>query len=275
MEIENDEEFKLQTGMKKEVFFKILDYLTIKFNEAHKNGSFKGIGVGPRFVLALTYWREYRAMRQMAFDYDVSVSTVCTSIKWVEDVLQEFPDFQIEDIKTEIKKLIEKGKKVENIIGDVEEQPIERPTVNQEESYSGKKKRHTTKNQIIIPEGTKRIINYYNANATTHDFKMLQESKILSILEEMGIGGKFDSGYQGVQKELTKAVIPKKKSKLHDLTEEEKEFNKQLSQKRIAIEHVNREIKIFRIMKEAYRNHQNRYEHKFKIICGIYNLNNS
>lgn len=261
--------------MKKEVFFKILDYLTIKFNEAHKNGSFKGIGVGPRFVLALTYWREYRAMRQMAFDYDLSVSTVCTSIKWVENELQEFPDFQIEDIKTEIKKLTEKGKKVENIIGDVEEQPIERPTVNQEDSYSGKKKAHTTKNQIIIAEGIKRIINYYNTNATTHDFKILQESNILPTLEEMGIGGKFDSGYQGIQKELTKAIIPKKKSKLHELTEEEKEFNKQLSQKRIAIEHVNRELKIFRIMKETYRNHQNRYEHKLKIICGIYNLNNS
>ena len=64
-------------------------------------------------------------------------------------------------------------------------------------------------------------------------------------------------------------------TKLHKLTEEEKEFNKQLSQKRIAIEHVNRELKIFRIMKETYRNHQNRYEVKLQIMCGIYNLNNS
>lgn len=273
--IKDDKEFKLQTGLKREVFFKMLDFLTEKFNKAHEKGSFQGIGVGCRFVLALTYWREYRAMRQMGFDYDVSASTVCDSIKWVEKELQDFPDFQIEDIKTEIKKLNEKGIKVENIIGDVEEQPIERPTNNQEESYSGKKKRHTTKNQIIIVEGTKHIINYYNATGTTHDFKMLKDSEILPILEEMKIGGKFDSGYQGVQKELSNAIIPKKKSKLHELTEEEKGFNKQLSRKRIAIEHVNRELKIFRIMKETYRNHQNRYEEKLKIMCGIYNLNNS
>lgn len=260
--------------MKREVFFKILNFLTDKFNETHKNGSFKGIGVGCRFVLAWTYWREYRAMRQMAFDYDVSVSTVCTSVKWVEEILQDFPNFQIEDIQTEIKKLEEKGMKVENIIGDVEEQPIERPTINQEENYSGKKKRHTTKNQIIIVEGTKRIINFYNANAITHNFKMLKESGILTVLEELGIGGKFDSGYQSIQKELIKATIPKKKSKFHELTEEEKMFNKQLSQKRIAIEHVNRELKIFRIMKETYRNHQNRYDLKLRIMCGIDNLNN-
>jgi len=128
LEIKDDAEFKLQTGMKREVFFKILDFLTDKFNEAHKKGSFKGIGVGCRFFLALTYWREYRAMRQMVFDYDVSASTVCTSVKWVKETLQEF---KIEDIKTEIEKLENQGIKVENIIGDVEEQPIERPIINQ------------------------------------------------------------------------------------------------------------------------------------------------
>ncbi len=199
--IEDDKEFKLQTGLKREVFFEILDYLTIEFNKECTKGSFRGIGVGCRFVLAITYWREYRAMRQMGFDYDVSASTVCESVKRVEETLSKYSKFQIEDIKTEIKKLEVQGIKVENIIGDVEEQPIERLLVNQEDSYSGKKKRHTTKNQIIIAEGTKRIINFYNANGTTHDFKMLKDSEILSVLEKMKIGGKFDSGYQGVQKE--------------------------------------------------------------------------
>lgn len=267
-------DFKLHTGIRKEKFFEILEFLTVEFNKAHEKGSNKGIGITCRFVLAITYWREYRAMRQMALEYDVSKTTVCDSIKWIEVTLSKWDKFVLQDIKTEIKKLESQGIKVENIIGDVEEQPIERPTINQEESYSGKKKRHTTKNQIIIPEGTKRIINFYNTNGTTHDFKMIQESDILPTLEEMKIGGKFDSGYQGIQKELSKAIIPIKKSKLHKLTEEEKEFNKKLSQKRITIEHVNRELKIFRIMKETYRNRQNRYEEKLQIMCGIYNLNN-
>ncbi len=34
--------------MKREVFLKIMDFLTDKFNEAHKNKSFKGIGFGRR-----------------------------------------------------------------------------------------------------------------------------------------------------------------------------------------------------------------------------------
>ena len=85
-------------------------------------------------------------MRQMALDYDVSKSTVCDSIKWVEITLSKWDKFVLRDIKTKIDNLESQGIKVENIIGDVEEQPIERPAINQEENYSGKKKRHTNKN---------------------------------------------------------------------------------------------------------------------------------
>lgn len=251
----------------------MLEILTDEFNEIHKNGSFKGIGPGCKLVLTLTYWREYRAMRQMGLDYDVACSTICDSIKWVENTLLQSPLFNLRDIKSEIEKLEATGTEVKCIIGDVEEQPIERPTNNQEAFYSGKKKRHTTKNQIIIDENTEKIINFHNSNGTVHDFQILKNSNIISTLNDKNISGKFDSGYQGIQKELNNASIPNKKSKYHELTEEEKEFNKSLSSKRIKIEHTNRKIKIFRIMKETYRNHMNRYEEKLQIMCCIYNLN--
>ena len=251
----------------------MLEILKEKYNQIHEKGSFKGIGPGCKLVLALTYWREYRAMRQMGLDYDLSPSTVCDSIKWVENTLSEHPLFCLEDIKSEIAKLEQEGYKVKYIIGDVEEQGIERPQINQEENYSGKKKRHTTKNQIIIDENTTRIINVHNERGKVHDYQMLKDSDIIDILNELGIGGKFDSGYQGVQKELDKVKIPYKKSKYHELTEEEKEYNKALASERIKIEHTNRTIKIFRIMKETYRNHMNRYEKRLRIICCLYNQN--
>ena len=58
-----------------------------------------------------------------------------------------------------------------------------------------------------------------NATATTHDFQMLKDSNILETLNKLGISGKFDSGYQGVQKELNNVSIPYKKFKYHELTE--------------------------------------------------------
>lgn len=268
-----DEDFKLHTGLKKKVFLKMLEYLKQEYDKDHEKGSNKGIGVTCRFVLAITYWRDYRPMRQMGLDYDVSKSTVCDSIKWVETILEKWDEIQLSDIKKEIEKAERDGIKVTTIIGDVEEQPIERPTVNQENSYSGKKKRHTTKNQIIINETGDRILNRYNATGRTHDYQMIKDSGILPVLQSMGISGEFDSGYQGIQKELSKAIIPYKKSKNHELTDDEKKHNTELSKKRIKVEHVNRELKIFRIMKETYRNHMNRYDTKVMIICGIFNMN--
>lgn len=58
---------------------------------------------------------------------------------------------------------------------------------------------------------------------------MLKDSNIITTLNELGISGKIDSGYQGVQKELERASIPYKNPKYHELTTEEKEFNKNLS----------------------------------------------
>ena len=57
--------------------------------------------------------------------------------------LYKFDRFTYEDIKNQIEKAKESGINVEIIIGDVEEQPIERPIINQEESYSGKEGRHS------------------------------------------------------------------------------------------------------------------------------------
>jgi len=81
----------------------------------------------------------------------------------------------------------------------------------------------------------------------------------------------MDSGYQGVCDFLPNAIIPIKETKNHKLTDEEQAYNKSLSQRRIAIEHINRELKIFRICKETYRNKGNRGLLRTKLIATIYN----
>ena len=81
-----------------------------------------------------------------------------------------------------------------------------------------------------------------------------------------------DSGYQGIKNLHKNAEIPIKKPKNRELTDEEKQYNKELSQRRIFIEHVNRRLKIFRICKEVYRNKGNRMELRVKLVAAIYNL---
>ena len=98
---------------------------------------------------------------------------------------------------------------------------------------------------------------------------MFKESLVDTLPEN--IKGYLDSGYQGVKEYLPNAVIPIKGSKKHELTEEEKKFNTAHSRKRIAIEHINREIKIFRICKEVYRNKGKRGYLRVKLIASLYN----
>ena len=67
-------------------------------------------------------------------------------------------------------------------------------------------------------------------------------------------------------------MTPKKKSKNNPLTGEDKELNTLISSIRIAVEHVNSQLKIFRILSERYRSRINTFYSRFLIICSFYNL---
>jgi hypothetical protein len=98
---------------------------------------------------------------------------------------------------------------------------------------------------------------------------MFKES-LADVLPEYVIA-MMDSAYQGVHEHLPFALIPFKSSKNHPLTDDEKAFNTALAKCRIAIEHVNREIKIFRICKETYRGKGERGLIRVKIIASLFN----
>ena len=77
-----------------------------------------------------------------------------------------------------------------------------------------------------------------------------------------------DSGYQGIQKKYTncKKKIP--------LTKEQKKENHQLSSSRVVVENVIRELKIFRIIAEKYRNRRKRFGLRLNLLAAIVNFQN-
>ena len=82
-----------------------------------------------------------------------------------------------------------------------------------------------------------------------------------------------DTGYQGIAKIHANVDIPKKRSKKNPLTKDDKKQNRIKSSERVVIENIIREIKIFRIMADKYRNRRKRYGLRFNLIAVIYNLN--
>ena len=97
---------------------------------------------------------------------------------------------------------------------------------------------------------------------------MFTRSKTRLLPETLGLG---DSGFQGMALLHPHSRIPKKRSKRHRLTREERAANRQLARERVVAEHILRSLKVFRILSERYRNRRRRFGLRFNLIAAIYN----
>jgi hypothetical protein len=160
------------------------------------------------------------------------------------------------------------AEKILEILADVTEQPTARPTKKQKKYYSGKKKRHALKTEIVMQDNGRILAISSMSPGRKHDFRIRKEGKPLP-----GFSNKYvDSGYQGLQKIVTNVSLPFRHRKKHPLTIEQIWHNKALASFRARIENKIRGIKIFRILKEVYRNFQKKHNMRFNIIAGIVNL---
>jgi tRNA/tmRNA/rRNA uracil-C5-methylase (TrmA/RlmC/RlmD family) len=66
--------------------------------------------------------------------------------------------------------------------------------------------------------------------------------------------------------------LPYKKPQNGELTEEQKNYNHQLSKKRVKIEHSFAKIKRFRVLRDVFRSPAEGFRNSiFKIVCDLYN----
>ena len=105
-------------------------------------------------------------------------------------------------------------------------------------------------------------------NGKKHDFRLFKESKT-HIHQQ--IKALTDSGYQGIQKLHAHSELPKKRSKKHPLTKEDKTHNQQIARDRVINENIIGKLKRFKIISDKYRNRRRRFGLRFNLIAGIYN----
>ena len=122
---------------------------------------------------------------------------------------------------------------------------------------------------MIVNKKTAEIIATAFAKGSMHDFQLLKTSRTGIITE---IECLADTGYQGLSKLHANSQTPKKKSKHHPLTPEQKAANRELAKQRILVENVIGRLKVFRILSERYRNRRKRFGLRFNLISAIYNF---
>lgn len=258
----SDEGFKRRFGVERTTFIQMVDLLKPQWRPTPKPGPKPKLNLEERVLVTLEYWREYRTYFHIGSSWGVSEATLCRCVHWVENTLIKAQEFHLPG-----KKVLAQGHITVSIM-DVTETPIERPKRGQRRFYSGKKKGHTLKCQLIINAETGAIICSFFGKGRQHDFKLFRASGVHFHPDTKSL---VDKGYQGIQKIHENSELPKKKPRGGQLNREQKAYNRALSKKRIGIEHVNGRLKVFRILSGRYRNRRRRFGLRCNLIAAIYN----
>jgi hypothetical protein len=149
---------------------------------------------------------------------------------------------------------------------DGTERPIERPKdpEKQRSFYSGKKKRHCVKNNVLINRQAKIILLTLTDPGTKHDKKIADESCLVlpvgSILCQ-------DTGFQGYALPGVIMIQPTKKPRGKELSPEQKNINRAISCLRIRVEHAIGGVKRYRIVKDQLRARKDNFRDRVMETC--------
>jgi hypothetical protein len=233
-----------------------------------------------KLFFTLFYFKCYPTFDILGFIFDLDRSNANRNIHKLTPILEKalgremvLPERKINTLE----ELLEVFPDVRDIFVDGTERPIQRPKDNerQKENYSGKKKMHTRKN-IIISDNKKRI-GYVGPtmNGKRHDYRMFKEEfPPPSVVFPKSIALWMDLGFVGVEKDYPDALVmmPKKKPKGKELTDDAKAWNRVVSGFRVLVEHAIGGVKRFGITADKFRNRKDGFDDKVMLVsCGLWN----
>src|SRR3954463_4144922 len=148
--------FRQLTGITPAVFDQLLADLTPRYEHAEsrrKNrpdrqrkpgaGRKHALALADRLLMLLMYYRTYTTHAFLGFLFGVDDSAVGRNINPLQPLLAGI--FRIPERKVELE-----PEDLEELFFDAPKRPIPRPTRRQKRYYSGKKRRHTVKTQVVV-----------------------------------------------------------------------------------------------------------------------------
>src|SRR6476661_6568435 len=230
-----------------------------------------------RFVMLLVYYRLYITCTLVGFLFDLDQSSICRDIQNIEGLVREC--IPIPQKMYPITKRLKTPEEVEHYFQgflafvDCTEQQIPRPADKEKRKmyYSGKKKRHTVKTQIMA-NNRGIIIHKTNHNrGCRHDYNIYKNHNLVTPKQVVNV---FDLGYLGVEKDFPgqlSALPYKKQRNQQELSAEEKDYNMFHSKKRIVMEHTICRLKKYKILADVFRNKLRKYNKISDIVSGLIN----
>jgi hypothetical protein len=274
--------FRQLTGITALVFDKLLADLTPRYEQAEARrkerpgrrrrpgaGRKHALDLADRLLMLLIYYRTYTTHAFLGFLFGVDDSAVSRNINPLHPLLAGI--FRIPERRIRLD-----PEEIRELFFDATERPTRRPTEGQRAFYSGKKKRHTLKNQVVTARRTKppgpgkkpqrlRIAAVCRTHpGSAHDKKMYDRSRVVAPPDVRRTG---DTAYLG-----TSLETPTRKPRGGELTASQKQKNRAVSRRRIVAEHGIGKMKVWRIAAERYRNPNRRHTLIMKNVAGLHNL---
>jgi hypothetical protein len=169
------EDFKRLCGVHKETYSRMVSVLQKQVEQKKKKpGKPSKLSVEDQVLMSLEYWREYKTYFRIGQAWGVHESTVSRIVRKVESALIRAGEFQLPGKK----QLLELESVAKLVVIDTTETPIERPKKGQRQFYSGKKKRHTFKTQLVVDPRTKAVICTTFTTGKEHNFHLFKRSRV-------------------------------------------------------------------------------------------------
>jgi hypothetical protein len=254
-------------------------------NKAGAGHPFK-LNLKNRFLMLLLYYRLYVSSTLIGFLFDLGQTNVLKDIRALEPAAQAILPLpkKIHDATRRLQTLEEVEAYFPGFKAfiDATEQEIPRPKskLKRKTHYSGKKKKHTVKTQIVVNRIGLIVHKTNHARGGRHDYALFKQHHP-HLPDNVSLG--LDLGYDGVQGDYPdlKSEVPFKRRspgrskrgvKAKELAPEQKSFNLKLSKERVVVEHTFSRVKKFRIMGEEFRNRLKHYDTMTDIVSGLINF---
>ena len=230
-----------------------------------------------RLLMLLVYYRLYITYTLSGFLFDLDQSNVYRDLTFIESLVKECIPLP--------KKIYKRTKRLRTIneveqyfpgfkaFIDSTEQEIPRPKNNRKRKsyYSGRKKKHTVKTQLMVNTEGLILHKTGHRNGRKHDYDIYKHNHPITPSQVDNI---VDLGYLGIEKDYPtiKSVLSIRKKKNSLLSDDDVRYNKNHSRLRIIVEHTICKIKKFGIMGTKFRNRLRRYNNISDIISGLLNF---
>ncbi len=159
------------------------------------------------------------------------------------------------------------------VVVDSFEQRVQRPKRAAERDgwYSGKKRMHTVKSQVLVDSETGRFVAIADSvKGRVSDITLLKESRALEKLPA-GVAGMGDCACQGAEHFYPLAFHPHKKPRGRDLTEAEIAYNHAFSQRRIIVEMSINRLRRYASLTQMDRQHRRDHTARVCAVAGLVN----